>query len=124
MIDGSSLLRLGIVAAAVAVLVGAGTVAANAQEPIAEECLNPAICPIHYVRLAKQETEPFLFLGKVVDEKRPRYEDYKSPIQKSGNENNGLKCDRDSPIFAKNAENRALTALSSSPLQAMGIITY
>ena len=48
----------------------------------------------------------------------------KSPIQKSGNENNGLKYDRDTPIFAKNAENRALTALSSSPLQAERIITY
>jgi len=48
----------------------------------------------------------------------------KSPIQKSSNENNELKYGRDTPIFAKNAENRALTALSSSPPQAGGIITY
>jgi hypothetical protein len=48
----------------------------------------------------------------------------KSPTQKSGNENNGLKYDRDSPFFARNAENRAFTALNSSPLQAERIITY
>lgn len=53
---------------------------AQPQEPGAEQCLNPDICPIPYVRLAKQNTEPFLFLGKVVSENHPRYADYESAI--------------------------------------------
>ncbi|HUS54477.1 MAG TPA: hypothetical protein VMY41_10795 [Thermohalobaculum sp.] len=71
-----------IFATALAVLLGAGTVAANAQEPMIEQCLDPATCPIPYVRLSKQDTEPFLFLGKVIDEKHPRYQDYKSAIRR------------------------------------------
>jgi hypothetical protein len=82
MINGSRRLRSGIAAAALAALLGAGAVAANAQEPTTEQCLDPETCPIPYVRLAKQETEPFLFLGKVVDKDHPRYGDYKRALRR------------------------------------------
>jgi hypothetical protein len=65
-----------------AVLLGASPVAANAQAPTTEQCLAPATCPISYVRLAKQETEPFLFLGKVVDVNHPRYGDYERALRR------------------------------------------
>ncbi len=48
----------------------------------AEQCLDPQVCPIPYVRLSKQETEPFLFLGKVVDEDHPRYGDYRAALSR------------------------------------------
>jgi hypothetical protein len=81
MTNGSRRLRSGIAAAALAVLLGAGAVATIAQEPSTEQCLDPAICPILYVRLAKQETEPFLYRGRVMDEKHPRYEDYERALR-------------------------------------------
>ena len=71
-----------ILAASLAALVGAGAVAANAQEPMTEQCLEPEICPIPYVRLSKQETEPFLFFGRVVDEKHPKANDYRKAIRR------------------------------------------
>ncbi|MCK4860767.1 MAG: hypothetical protein KAS85_02485 [Rhodobacteraceae bacterium] len=43
-------------------------------------CNDIATCAIPYVRLSKQETEPFLFLGKVVDEQHARYNDYRKSI--------------------------------------------
>lgn len=82
MIHASGILRSGIVAASLAVLFGAGTMAADAQEPMTEQCLNPETCPIPYVRLAKQETEPFKFRGHVVDVNFPRYQDYKRAIRR------------------------------------------
>ncbi len=82
MISGSSLLKSVIVAASLAVLFGAGTVAANAEEPKIEQCLDPEICPIPYVRLATQETEPFMFHGKVVDENHPWANDYRNAIRR------------------------------------------
>ena len=66
-IDISVLARLALLA----LLLGAGAVAAHAGEARIEQCLDPEICPITYVRLAKQETEPFLFIGKVVDVNHP-----------------------------------------------------
>ena len=81
MISGSNLLKSAILAASLAVLFGAGAVAANAGEPKIEQCLNPEICPIPYVRLAKQETEPFLFQGKVVDVNHPRYGYYRQALR-------------------------------------------
>lgn len=65
-----------------ATLFVAGAVAVYAEEPKIEQCLEPEICPIPYVRLAKQETEPFLFLGKVVDEDHPRSGDYKRALRR------------------------------------------
>lgn len=65
-----------LVAGSLALLISAGAPGVNAQEPVAGQCLDPQLCPIPYVRLAKQETEPFLFFGKVVDEDHPRYGDY------------------------------------------------
>jgi hypothetical protein len=44
--------------------------------------LDTAICPIPYMQLAKQETEPFLFLGHVVDVNFPRYDDYKRALRR------------------------------------------
>lgn len=76
MISGSTLLKSAILTASLAVLFVAGAVAAYAGEPNIEQCLDPEICPIPYVRLAKQETEPFLFLGNVVDVNHPRYKAY------------------------------------------------
>ncbi len=81
MISGSTLLKSAILTASLAVLFVAGAVAAYAEEPNIEQCLDPEICPIPYVRLAKQETEPFLFLGKVVDINHPRYSDYKRALR-------------------------------------------
>jgi hypothetical protein len=80
--SGSGILRLGFIAASLAAGLGAGAVAANAQEPKIEQCLDPEICPISYVRLSKQETEPFLFGGKVMDESQPRYKEYKKALRR------------------------------------------
>jgi hypothetical protein len=60
----------------------ASTSRAQSQEPGAEQCLDPQVCPIPYVRLAKQETVPFLFLGKTVDEDHPRYGDYRRALRR------------------------------------------
>jgi hypothetical protein len=82
MINRSSLLKLRIIAASLAVLFGAGTVAAYAGEAKIEQCLDPETCPIPYVRLAKQETEPFLFRGKIVDRDHPHYKHYGKALRR------------------------------------------
>lgn len=78
--NSSSGKRMALVGAALALLIGAGTAGAIAQDESTEQCLDPEICPIPYVRLAKQETEPYLLDGKVVDESHPRYVHYGEPI--------------------------------------------
>jgi hypothetical protein len=55
---------------------------APAQEPAPEQCLDPQLCPMPYVRLAKQETEPFLFLGRVVEEGGPQYGNYQRALRR------------------------------------------
>ncbi len=98
MFNGSNLLKSTILVASLALLLGAGAVAANAGKPKIEQCLEPEICPIPYVRLAKQETEPFLFLGKVVDENHPRYGDYKRALRRLPDVRSCLTTDeRDKP---------------------------
>ncbi len=82
MTNGSSLLKSVMLAASLALLFGASTLSANAGEPKIEQCLDPEICPIPYVRLAKQETEPFLFQGKVVDVNHPWYNDYSKALRR------------------------------------------
>ncbi len=71
-----------ILAAPLAVLLTVVTPNAYAVEPKIEQCLDPTICPIPYVRLAKQETEPFLFIGKVVDDKHPKFGEYISATRR------------------------------------------
>jgi hypothetical protein len=82
MTNGSSIFKLRIIVASLAVLLGAGTVAAYAGEAKIEQCLDPEFCPTPYVRLAKQEAEPFLFQGKVVDVDHPWYSDYKKALRR------------------------------------------
>ena len=79
---GSNLLKTVALAASLALLPVAGPVASYAGEAAIEQCLDPEICPIPYVRLAKQETEPFLFLGRVMDESRPRFYQYEDALRR------------------------------------------
>jgi len=85
MMNGSSLSKSIFVAASLAMLFGAGAVAAYAGEPKIEQCLDPEVCTIVYVRLAKQETEPFLFQGKVVDVNHPWFSDYRKALRRFPN---------------------------------------
>lgn len=68
--------------AVLALVLGLGSLAAPGGEPSTEQCSDTEVCPIPYVRLAKQETEPFLFLGKVVNENHPRHEDYDRALRR------------------------------------------
>ena len=82
MICRSNLLKTVALAASLALLPGAGPVTTYAGEAAIEQCLDPETCPIPYVRLAKQETEPFLFQGRVMDESRPRYKEYRKALRR------------------------------------------
>ncbi len=89
--------RLTPVAAFLAVLICAGAPAMAAQEAGAEQCLDPQACPIPYVRLAKQETEPFMFNGKIVDEDHPRFDQYERALRQFPDVRSCLKraeCDK------------------------------
>lgn len=70
--------------AALALAAALSLSAAWGQEA-AEQCLDPEVCPVPYVRLATQETEPFLFLGKVVDKDHPRYSDFRRALRRFPN---------------------------------------
>jgi hypothetical protein len=78
----SALLASAMLATAVGALSVAGAAPAAAQEPEAEQCLNPQVCPIPYMRLSKQETEPFLFYDDVVDANHPWAYDYGAAIRR------------------------------------------
>lgn len=63
-------------------IMGAGVAAAYGQEENIDQCLDPAICPVPYTHLATQETDPFLFIGKVMNEDHPRYHQFKRALRK------------------------------------------
>ena len=46
-----------------------------------EQCLDQLTCPVTYMRLATQETEPFFFYGEEVTVTHRRYKDYRDAIQ-------------------------------------------
>jgi hypothetical protein len=79
---GSTLLKSAILAASLAVLPGTGAMAASDAAPKIDQCLDPEICPIPNVRLAKQESEPFLFQGKEVNVNYPWYSGYKKVLRR------------------------------------------
>ena len=78
----SNLLKTVALTASLSLMPDAGPMTTYAGEAAIEQCLAPAICPIPYVRLAKQETEPFLFLGKVMDEDHPRFHQYRTALRR------------------------------------------
>ena len=77
--------RVRIAIALLVALFGAVSLNTYAEAQMVEQCLGPEVCPIPYVRLAKQGTEPFLFLGKVVDVNHPRYGDYERALRRLPN---------------------------------------
>lgn len=52
----------------------------SAQEAIWDECRATNSCTIEFDHLSKQESEPFLFLGKVMDADHPRWHQYRRTL--------------------------------------------
>ncbi|MGR3291240.1 MAG: hypothetical protein ACU0C9_08620, partial [Paracoccaceae bacterium] len=55
---------------------------ANAASTAAQVCNSTDGCVAQNSNLSSQDTDPFLFLGKLVDEGHPRYGDYKRAIKR------------------------------------------
>ncbi|MGR3341652.1 MAG: hypothetical protein ACU0DI_00180 [Paracoccaceae bacterium] len=55
---------------------------ANAASAAAQVCNSTDGCMVQNSNLSSQDTDPFLFLGKLVDESHPRFGDYKRAIKR------------------------------------------
>lgn len=92
-------LRL-IFAAALSLVIGTMCFAQDTAPPLErlEQCLDVAICPIPYVRLSKQETEPYLKGGKIVDTESPLYDRNKAALKRYPDVLSCLKSDEISKL--------------------------
>jgi hypothetical protein len=63
-------------------LIGTPLLAQDKRPASEQRCSDLAVCPIAYVRLSTQETDPFLKQGKIVDEEHADWEGYRGPIRK------------------------------------------
>jgi len=66
----------------VLILIGTSqSYAEDTDEDVWAECRATDSCTIEYDYLANQETDPFLFSGKVMDREHPRWSQYRSAIR-------------------------------------------
>lgn len=68
-----------VFAATLSIVAGTMCLAKNIEmsSEMLEQCQDIANCPIPYVRLSNQETDPFLFFGTIMDESHPRWRQYR-----------------------------------------------
>lgn len=69
-------------ATALALLTATVAIADAPEEDIWAECRSTESCTIEYDHLANQETNPFLFNGKVVDEEHPQWGKYRKTLRR------------------------------------------
>ncbi len=67
-------------AAALALLTATVAIVDASEEDIWAECRSTNNCTIEYDHLANQETDPFLFNGKVMDREHPRWRKYRRSL--------------------------------------------
>jgi len=86
-------------------------VADEASQDVWTECRETNSCSITYDHLATQDTDPFLFLGKVMDHEHPRWRRYRKAIRRHADVRDCL---------LRSEENKEVPNLTLIDWQAMG----
>lgn len=71
-----------LLAATLCLLGASPAISENSEGDIWAECRATDSCTIEYDHLANQDTDPFLFIGKVVDREHPKWRSYRKALRR------------------------------------------